>query len=234
MNVNEVQVEEIIARCERALAGDGKVNLRNLGFWKAVAAVERNPAWRGRFAERIASIDQLAFDRATPLRFPVAVGMITLAAASVAGVILAIASSRAHGRQQAWRLLAATALVTVSTHDLAHYLVGRLVRIRFSSFFLFRPWLPEPGLKIDYRSYLATPARARAWMHASGAIVTQVVAVLAFLLALLERAPRWATLLLGVMAAFLTLTEVFFSTRFSDWKRFRREMRVAEYLDRSR
>ncbi len=36
---------------------------------------------------------------------------------------------------------------------------------------------PQPGVKVDYASYLRAPPRQRAWMHASGAIVVEVGAV---------------------------------------------------------
>ena len=60
-----------------------------------------------------------------------------------------------------------------TTHDLAHLVVGRLVGIRFTHWFIDGPTRLQPGLKTDYASYLRTPPHARAWMHASGALIDQ-------------------------------------------------------------
>src|SRR5439155_23826878 len=46
---------------------------------------------------------------------------------------------------------------------------GVAAGIRFIGWFLDGPTRLQPGLKIDYASYLRTPARRRAWMHAAGA-----------------------------------------------------------------
>ncbi len=73
------------------------------------------------------------------------------------------------------------------SHDLAHHVVGTLGGIRFRYYFLGRsaigklklPLLPRLMnsipvlvLKIDPKSMAQASARARKWMHASGAIVS--------------------------------------------------------------
>ncbi|CCF85214.1 hypothetical protein NITHO_4670001 [Nitrolancea hollandica Lb] len=108
--------------------------------------------------------------------------------------------------------------------------MGRAFGIRFTSVFLGGKLLIEPGLKIDYESYLQVPPRRRAWMHASGAIKTTAVSILTFLVALAGGFPRWVKWILGANASVVMLTEIFFSTRYSDWKRFGREMRIAREL----
>ena len=61
---------------------------------------------------------------------------------------------------------------SVSLHCPAHWLAGRVAGIRFTSYFFGGPFPPRPGLKTDYATYLRADPAARAWMHASGAIVT--------------------------------------------------------------
>ena len=50
---------------------------------------------------------------------------------------------------------------------------------------------PQPGVKVDYASYLRVPARSRAWMHASGAIVTKIVPFALIGAALAADVPSW-------------------------------------------
>lgn len=232
--MREAEVESILSACEAALARGGKVDLGGLGFWKAVAAVKHHPEWREQYAERIAAIDQQAFERGVKLRVPVWLGIAVLAAGSVIGLASVVASLLAPWRWKSLLLLGGTGALMVATHDLAHFIVGRALGIRFTSLFLGGKLVIEPGIKIDYDSYLhVTPCR-RAWMHASGAITTEVIAIVTLLISLAGGFPRWVKWLLGGNALVVTLTEIFFSTRYSDWKRFRREMRIARELNRGR
>ena len=115
-----------------------------------------------------------------------------------------------------------------TTHDLAHLVVGRLVGIRFAHWFIDGPTRLQPGLKTDYASYLRTPPHARAWMHASGALTTKAIPFA--ILALRSGDPPWVRWALFVLGGVQILTDVFFSRHHSDWKRFRREMAVADSL----
>lgn len=231
--MDESQVDAILTTCEQALAGGGAIDLRGLGFWKAVAAVKRHPEWIETYATRIATIDRQAFDRAVRWRFPVGTMALLLGLGSAAGLALVAASARAPRFWKGLLLLAGTGLLTVSTHDLAHLVVGGALGIRFSEAFLGGKMLVEPGLKIDYESYLRTPPRARAGMHASGALVSKVVPFTVLIAGTRERAPRWANLALLGIGVGSILTDVLFSTRYSDWMRFRREMRIARALEQS-
>ena len=84
-----------------------------------------------------------------------------------------------------------------------------------------------PGLKTDYATYLRVPARRRAWFHASGAIATKIAPFLVLAIAPLVDAPGWAVVAVLVLAIFQIVTDVLFSTKVSDWKKFRREMAFA-------
>jgi hypothetical protein len=84
-----------------------------------------------------------------------------------------------------------------------------------------------PGLKIDYETYLRTPPEARAWMHASGAIASKIGPFLALAFWPSSVAPPWAAWVILGYGVLIVATDVFISTRKSDWKRFRREMRIA-------
>jgi hypothetical protein len=132
--------------------------------------------------------------------------------------------------EQPWNglaLLAGTGITLVTTHGLGHLVAGRLVGIRFTHWFIGEISRPQPGVKIDYATYLRTPARARAWMHASGALVTKTVPLLALPPAFVMDAPGWTVALLIVIWIVMTATDILWSTKSSDWKKFSREMGIA-------
>jgi hypothetical protein len=105
--------------------------------------------------------------------------------------------------------------------------VGRLLGIRFTSYFASLPPPPLPGLKTDYATYLRASPITRVWMHASGAIATKLAPFLALALAPASGAPRWAIAVLLGLGILQIVTDVVFSTRASDWKKVRRELTVA-------
>jgi hypothetical protein len=179
------------------------------------------------YAERIAALDRAAFERAVQPTFPLGVGTALLSLAALAGLVLVGSAGVAPRRSRGMLVLAGCGLLLGTTHDLAHLVVGGLLGIRFTHWFLDGPTRLQPGLKVDYASYLRTPPVARAWMHAAGALVTKVVPL--GVLGLTARAglPAWTVAtLLGIGTVQVT-TDLLFSVRESDWKRFRREWRVA-------
>jgi hypothetical protein len=191
------------------------------------------------WADQIGRIDDRAFRRRIRFRVPVWVGN-TLLLAGTAVLIAAVPWSLAVARGDHESVLAGLLAVAaaggliVTLHDPAHWVVGRLGGIRFSAYFLDGPTRIQPGLKVDYASYLRVSPGARAWMHAAGAIASKVAPFVVFAaLYLPHRAAGydllpswvlWAILAIGVVQL---ITDVTFSTRKSDWKKVRRELRVA-------
>jgi hypothetical protein len=223
--MDESQVERTLAACEQALAGTGKPDLRALGFWRAVEFVKRRGYLVERYASRIATIDRQAFRRSVPLAFPVTLGVIALDVALFGGLLLlAIAAGVPHP----WRellVLAAMGALDVATHGLAHLAVGTFMGIGFTDWFVSLP--KPPGFKIDYASYLRAAPRQRAWMHAAGAIATKLTPFLVIPYALAIGTEMWAVLAILALGVVQILTDVLYSVRASDWKRYRREMRLA-------
>lgn len=227
-SVDETTVERTLASCETALARPGPVDLGALGFWKAVTAVKRKPELAARHADRIGRIDREAFVRGIgPLVFPAALGVGLLSVGTIAGIAIVVA---APALMPPWRevayIVGAGALIG-ATHGLAHWIVGNAVGIRFTHWFSRPPKSPQPGFKTDYASYLRTPPRSRAWMHASGAIVSKVIPFKVAAIAALAGAETWAIVVLLAIGVFQLVTDVTLSVRASDWKKFRREMRFA-------
>jgi hypothetical protein len=102
-----------------------------------------------------------------------------------------------------------------------------MVGISFTDYFLGGPKPPRPGLKSDYATYLRTDPGSRAWMHASGAIMTKLAPLFALVFWLGSGAPWWSAAALVAFCLVSIATDVAFSVKVSDWKKYRRERAVA-------
>jgi hypothetical protein len=225
--VNDAEIDRALGASERELNAGRVPDLRALGFWRAVAAVKRHPELVDRYATRIATIDRAVFRRRVRLAFPVALGVIALDLGLFGGlVLLGVATVVDHPWREVLVLLATGAL-DVTTHGLAHLAVGTLVGIDFTDWFADLPKRPQPGFKIDYASYLRASPRQRAWMHAAGAIATKLTPFLVVPYAVAIGTDTWAVLALLALGVVQILFDVLYSVRASDWKKFRREMRLA-------
>lgn len=218
-------VERALTDAERAVLA--RRPLAGTGFWRAVDEVRRNPELADRFADTIAAIDRRAFENAKKLRVPAWLGTLTLAAATAAGIAAVVAAASVEGFLRTLVFLGGFGVLDVSTHSLAHWAVGRLVGIRFTHYFLGGPPPPRPGVKVDYATYLRTPPRRRAAMHASGAVVTKLVPFVLIPVSLAIEVEGWAVILLAVVGVGQVATDILFSTKTSDWKKVRRELRAA-------
>ncbi|MDH3247408.1 MAG: hypothetical protein OEQ47_00490 [Acidimicrobiia bacterium] len=223
--MERAEVESRLDRAERAVQeGAG---LSGTGFWSAVGAVKQDPSLADTYRMRIAAIDRAAFEAWALFTVPAAVGTAVMVVGTLVGLGFVWA---AYGASDLWAglfLLAGTGITLVTTHGLAHLVVGRAFGMRFTHWFVGTLARPQPGVKVDYATYLATPARARAWMHASGALVTKAIPFLALGPALVIGVPGWVTALLVVIGVVVIVTDVLWSTNASDWKKFRREMSYA-------
>ena len=225
--MERVEVDRVLSAVEARLAADPSAGLEGSGFWKVVAATKGDLELAGEFSRRIAAIDRAGFERWALLTIPVRWGTAAAVVGTAIGLVLV---GLAYNTPEPWNsllLLAGTGAVLVTTHGLAHLVVGRLVGIRFTHWFIATLRRPQPGVKTDYATYLAVDPRRRAWMHASGAIVSKIVPFALVPAALIAGVPVWATVLLVAMGVISIITDVLWSTRFSDWKKFRREMELA-------
>lgn len=226
MSVTSTSVEESLDRAQAAVtAGDG---LLGTGFWSAVATVKRNPELAERFADRIAEIDETAFRQWVLLTVPLGLGTALAVAASLIGIFLVGLAYALDGFLAILVFYAGLVALLASTHGLGHLVVGWAVGIRFTCWFVGRVTQPQPGVKVDYASYLRTNPKGRAWMHASGAIVTKAVPFLLIGAAIAADLASWAVWLLPVIGVGSIVTDLFWSTSKSDWKKFKREMSFAQ------
>lgn len=221
----EAAVEGALRRAEEALrAGRG---LEGTGFWRAVGVLRRDPSLAARYGARVAEIDRRAFESRVRLRVPAWVGSALLGGGSSAGVAALALAPRMEGLLQTLVFLAAFGVLDLTTHSLAHVAVGRVMGIRFTHYFLGGPPPPRPGAKVDYASYLRTPPARRAVMHASGAVVTKAVPFALLPVGGALGVAGWALVLVAVVGVGQIVTDVLFSTKTSDWKKVRRELRAA-------
>jgi hypothetical protein len=64
------EIERILSGAERTLANGEKVDLRRLGFWRAVEAVKEHREWTEAYAHRITSPDRPLIDVAHRAQLP--------------------------------------------------------------------------------------------------------------------------------------------------------------------
>jgi len=225
-----IGIEEALSASEIALdLGDG---LRGTGFGAAVARVKTDRELCDRYADRIAMIDQAAFRKWALVVVPIGIGTVIMSLATIAGFLLIGVAYDLSDFSAVFVFYVGFGTILTTTHGLAHLIVGWAFGIRFTSWFVGTIGRPQPGVKVDYVSYLkATPFR-RAWMHASGAIVTKVVPFALIGAAIAADLPVWAVWLLPAIGIISLATDVVWSTRKSDWKKFNREMAFA-HMSRS-
>lgn len=224
--VADPTIEDTLARAERALA-DGR-SLSGTGFWGAVERVKRQPELIERHAEQIAAIDSQAHRDRAFLVVPLSLGTVIMVVATLVGLGAIWWAYSLDGWAAVIVFFIGTGILLVSTHALTHLVVGRLLGMRFTNWFIGKITQPQPGVKLDYAGYLRAPASRRAWMHASGAITTKLIPFLLIGAAVAADLPVWAVWGLVVVGVVVLLVDVVWSTRKSDWKKFRREMAIAQ------
>jgi hypothetical protein len=217
----------------------GNTDLSKLGFWALVRKVKLEPVLSRHWSEEVGRIDRLAFESRVRPRFPVAVGNTVLVAGAVISIGLAwlgleLAENEPSSYLAGLMVLAAGVGLSGALHDLGHWLVGSLGRMRFLAYYLDGPLRIQPGLKVDYATYLRASASSRAAMHAAGAIASKIApfAVFAWVYVVHRRAgsellPEWSLWGLLGLGLLQILTDVVWSTRRSDWKKVRRERAIA-------
>jgi len=211
----EIEVEQALIAAEAALdAGRG---LQGTGFWTAVDAMRRDRSLAERYADRAAAIDRRAFKRGVRMRLPRLVGTTALYLATASGIALLSVAVRRHN---IIAFVIGFGALLIGSHSLTHFEVGRFVGIRFTHVFLGGPPPPRPGMKIDYASYLRASRAARVAMHASGAIVTKLIPFVLLPFAW----TAWLRIALVVLGVVQIFTDIFLSTKVSDWKKVRREL----------
>jgi len=221
-----MDIDQILDSSEDALAVGDQIG--PTGFWGAVATVKGDPDLVERYADRISVIDAEAFRQWAMITVPLWAGNLLAIGGTFVGFALIWWAYFLGDLLSGLIFLLGFGIILVTTHSLAHLLVGSLVGMSFLSWFVGSVTRPQPGVKIDYSTYLRTPPRSRAWMHASGAIVTKLIPFLLLGAAYGANVPRWVMLVLLGVGIGQIVTDVVWSTTSSDWKKFKREMEFAQ------
>jgi hypothetical protein len=220
--VSSPAIEESLARAEDALdRGEG---LAGTGFWAAVAQVKRQPELVDRYARRIDAIDLRAHREWPWLVIPLGPGTILAVGVVLAGLALIWMAYELTGTAAVIVFLAGLVALLGSTHGLGHLVVGRLLGIRFHYWYVAAITRPQPGVKLDYDTYLRADPVRRAWMHAAGAIITKVIPFALIGAAVAANLPLWLPWALGVLGVAMVVIDVVWSAKSSDWKKFKREL----------
>ena len=225
LDMEPVVIEQALPAAEAA-ANRGEA-LTGTGFWQAVARVKTDNELIDRYADRIAMIDQTSFRHWALVVVPIGIGTALMSLATAVGIMLIGFAYALTDLTAVVVFYLGFGIVLMTSHGLAHLIVGRLSGIRFTSWFIGTIGRPQPGVKIDYVSYLETRPVRRAWMHASGAIVTKVVPFALIGAAVAASLPSWAVWALPAIGVASIVTDVLWSTKKSDWKKFEREMKFA-------
>ena len=237
--------QQALARIETEVDA-GNTDLSALGFWKLIGRIKREKTVSDETVAAAARIDRKAFEARVKPLFPVWLGNLVLLVGTVVLLVaicigLKVAEGTIGGEPRAWLggliVLGAGAGLSATVHAPAHWFVGRWGGIRFTHYFLDGPFRIQPGVKTDYATYLRGSPSARAGMHAAGALASKAAPFVAFAWAyvvhlqhdwtLLPSWSLWGLLALGMLQI---LTDVIWSTKRSDWKKVRRELRVARDL----
>ena len=219
-------IEQSLAVAEAALdMGEG---LAGTGFWGAVRRVKTDQELVDRYADRIADIDSAAFERWALVTVPLRVGTTLMLLGTAVGLVLIGAAYALDGFFAVAVFYVGMVVLLTTTHGLGHLLVGRLVGIGFTRWFIGSWAMPQPGVKVDYSTYLRASPRRRAWMHASGALVTKAVPFALLGAAVAAGLPAWSVWALAGLGGFMVATDVAWSTKSSDWKKFKREMEFTQ------
>ncbi|MDP2767640.1 MAG: hypothetical protein Q8O41_09365, partial [Candidatus Methanoperedens sp.] len=147
-------------------------------FWAIVNQVKKDRINDDALLEQIANISQQRFRENVSFTLSIPAGNLLEGVTTIAAIVLAYQMS------SEWMLYLSTLILMTTLHPLSHYIIGSLLGIRFTHYYLNGPAKIEPTLKIDYFSYLKAPGKKRALMHISGVIGTVAAPLIIALIAL--------------------------------------------------
>jgi hypothetical protein len=219
------RIETTLGKADEAISE--RRPLGPTGFWAAVSAVKKDPALVEQFADRIGRMDRAAFKEWALMVIPIWLGTVVSVGMALIGIVLVGWAYRLDGWAAAIVFLLGFGVVLVSTHGLAHLFVGVGLGMRFTHWFVASWKAPQPGVKLDYATYLRADPRDRAWMHAAGAVVTKILPFAFIPAAVAADVPGWVVWLLALVGLAQLVTDFLWSTKASDWKKFSREYELA-------
>lgn len=182
-------------------------SIRELGFWRLVEEIKKDPELIKKYAGRIGRIDQKIFRDRAPFTMNIGLGNLLEFLGVMVSLAILIWGTAYRGPYFWAPPLIAALLLSTAVHPLAHYLAGKLAGIKFTFYFLNGPMKIEPTLKTDYATYLKASPRQRAAMHLAGAVATTISPIIVLVIAYFLGAPKLSLLALVALFLFFLSTE---------------------------
>lgn len=192
------EIESELDRIEEAVL-KGNYSLGEMGFWRIVTKVKKEPELTRKFADQIGRIDRALFREKALISVPLKLGHF-IEIVTTLFVIVILYRLISSGIHTGIALIAGTFVLMATLHPLAHCVVGRIFGIKFTFYFPDGPALIEPTIKTDYASYLKASPMKRAIMHAAGPLISTLVIIASLAIAIAVKTPPWTFwLLLGFL-----------------------------------
>jgi hypothetical protein len=202
-----MDLDAALGEIERKI--EEEYSIQELGFWKLVAKVKRDPEVIKKYAHRIGKIDQKIFRDRAPFTMGIPLGNMLEFTGIVLSLGILLWGTAIYSGPYSWALpLAAAFLLSTAVHPLAHYLAGKSLGISFTFYFLNGPIKIEPTVKTDYASYLKARPRQRAAVHLAGAVATTLSPLLVLVLGYFLGAPSLSIFALAGLFFFFLSTEL--------------------------
>jgi uncharacterized Tic20 family protein len=208
--MNEGEVEKTLSKIEKEIDKGNFTAAKELGFWKVVRAVKKNPELAVKFAEKIGRVDQRLFESKAWVKLDYGVGTMIELIGALFGLFLLYLGASLEGTASTVFYVASTLVLMTALHPISHSIAGKLYGIGFHFYFLNGPMLIEPTLKVDYSTYVKAPAKNRAVFHLAGAINSVLITFFVLLVALLDANTQPSTqIILAMLWLFTTASEIF-------------------------
>ena len=208
--MEEGEIEEVLGKLESEFSRGNYEAAKILGFWKTVNAAKKNPKLAAAFGERIGRIDKLLFESKAWVKLGYRTGTVIELTGAVLGFIFLYLGTRSTGTESTLFYTASSLILTTALHPISHVVAAWLTGIKFHFYFLNGPLLFEPTLKVDYATYVKTPARMRVLFHLAGAINSVLMTFFVLIVALLDSNASGTTkTVLAIIWLFTTASEAF-------------------------
>jgi hypothetical protein len=120
------------------------------------------------------------------------------------------------------------ALMLVVTHTLAHMALAKLYGIKISKVYLGGMVKLQPTVVAEYSSYFTVSPEKRKNYHAIGAYVTILTSLIILLISFIFYVHLSVKIISIIVFIGILITDIFFSSKYSDLKRARREIKIKE------
>ncbi len=207
MNMHE-KIKDELVRLEN--------NYSQAAFLDIVKRIKKEKINDDELLEKIETISRKRFKERVSFTLGVTSGNLLEGALTIAAIALVFWVN------SFWIFYVIALVLMTTLHPLSHFLIGRLVGIRFTHYYLNGPARIEPTLRIDNFSYLKISGKKRALMHVSGVVGTVAAPLFVCAIAIYKGAND-AAMNLFIIFLLLIVFELLTSTKIGDLMKAKRE-----------